>query len=242
LLIKSGAMEQSIYLPGGIVQFNQIKSNTELKGRSVLIIGANTAIIGKLFLEAGANSVTIIIDDYDLLITARLAIKGIGNIPVKFMEFTNTDYDKETFDIVYAQGSISNPDRNKILKEIRRILKPKGIACIGEYISLKTSAPKYVKDIWESGNISPLNSDELPGYYEARNYDVVDISELSSKLKEFYLSSKKLLNDNIENLTDEEKIYYKKLLKRINHESNVYLNLGGSDYMGFSSIILRKIE
>ena len=31
-----------------------------------------------------------------------------------------------------------------------------------------------------------------------------------------------------------------KLLKRISHESNAYLNLGGSNYMGFSSIILRK--
>jgi hypothetical protein len=119
---------------------------------------------------------------------------------------------------------------------------PLGTVCIGEYISSQTNAPKYVKDVWESGNIAPLKSDELAGYYEARHFDVVEVSELSSKLEKFYLSSKKLLNDNIDHLTEGEKIYYKKLLKRINHESNVYLNLGGSDYMGFSSIILRKIQ
>ena len=235
-------MEQSIYLPGGVNQFNYLKANTELYGKSILIIGANAEFIGKLFLEAAANPVTIIIDDYDLLITARLAIKGSGDISVKFMEFTNTDFDNETFDIVSAQGSVSNPERNKLIKEVKRILKPGGIVCLGEYISLKTNAPKYVKDIWESGNIVPLNSNELVEYYEARNFNVVDVTDLSSKLKEFYMTSIKLLNDSIDNLTEQEKIYYKKLLKRINHESNVYLNLGGSDYMGFSSIILRKIE
>jgi len=235
-------MEQAIYLPGGVNQFHHLKSNAELKGKTVLIIGANTESIGKMFLEAGANLVTIIIDDYDLLINVRLAIKGIERISVKYMEYTNTDFDNETFDIIYAQGSISNPAQNKILKEVKRILKPNGFVCIGEYISLKTNAPNYVKDIWESGNIAPLHSDELAGYFGARNFDVVDVSELSSKLKEFYLTSIKLLNENIDHLTEQEKIYYKKLLKRINHESNVYLNLGGSDYMGFSSIILRKIH
>jgi SAM-dependent methyltransferase len=235
-------MEQAIYLPGGVNQFNHLKSNAELKGKTVLIIGANTESIGKMFLDTGATLVTIIIDDYDLLINVRLAIRRIEGISVKYMEYTNTDFDNETYDIVYAQGSISNPVRNKILKEIKRILKPNGFASIGEYISLKTKAPNYVKDIWESGNIAPLHSDELAGYFQARKFDVVDVSELSSKLKGFYLTSIKLLNENIDHLTEQEKIYHKKLLKRINHESNVYLNLGGSDYMGFSSIILRKIH
>jgi ubiquinone/menaquinone biosynthesis C-methylase UbiE len=235
-------MDQIIYLPGGVNQFNHIKSNTGLNGKSVLIIGSNTEFIGKMFLESGSDSVTIIIDDYELLMTTRLAIDRIERINVKFMDYSKTDFDNKTFDIVYAQGSISNSERNKMLKEIKRIIKPQGIMNIGEYISLKATAPKYVKDVWESGNITPLNSEELKGYYEARNFDVVNVSELSSKLKEFYLSSKKLLNENIDHLTDQEKIYYKKLLKRINHESKVYLNLGGSNYMGFSSIILRKIQ
>jgi len=233
-------MDSTIYLPGGDDQFNHLKSNIELNGKSILIIGANTERIAKLFLEAGTNSVTIIIDDYDLLIKARLVIDRIERVTAKFMEYTNTDFDTANFDIVYAQGSISNPERNKILKEIKRILNPKGVIIVGEYISLSETAPKYVKDVWENGNILPLNSAELSGYYKARNFDVVDVSELSNKLENFYTTSKKLLNEKMDLLTEQEKIYYKKLLKRINHESNVYLKLGGSDYMGFSSIILRK--
>jgi hypothetical protein len=79
-------------------------------------------------------------------------------------------------------------------------------------------------------------------YYNAKHFNVVNVSDLSSKLKEFYATSKKLLNEKIDYLTEQEKIYYKKLLKRISHESNVYLNLGGNDYMGFSSIMLRKTQ
>ncbi len=235
-------MEPAIFLPGGVNQFNHLKSIVELKGRSVLIIGANTSIVGKKFLDADANNVNIILDDSDLLINTRLVIKEMERISIKFMEYTNTDFDNENFDIIYAQGSVSNPERNKILKEVKRILKPRGIVCFGEYISLQTTAPKFVLDIWESGNVAPLHTDELVAYYQRRHFDVVDVTDLSSNLKEFYLTSKKMLGDNIEHLTEGEKIYHKKLLRRINHESNVYLNLGGSDYMGFSSIILRKTK
>jgi SAM-dependent methyltransferase len=233
-------MDKTIYLPAGIDQFNHLKANTELSEKSILLIGANTEIIGKQFLDAGAKSVAIIIDDYDLLIKARLAIDKIDKISVKFMEYTKTDFEDASFDIVYAQGSISNSERNKILKETRRVLKPKGIMIAGEYVSLKAAAPNYVNDVWESGNISPLKSAELATYYKAMSFDVINVYEHSTKLKDFYESIKKLLNENIDQLTEQEKSYYKKLLKRINHESNVYLKLGGSDYMGFSSIIVRK--
>ena len=232
-------MDQTIYLPGGVDQFNHLKANTELNGKSILIIGPNTENIGKLFLDAGANTVAIIIDDYDLLIRARLLMDRIENISAKFMEYSNTDFENATYDIVYTQGAISNPERNKVLKEARRISKPQGIINVGEYISLAEVTPEYVNDVWKSGNILPLNSIELTTYYKERKFEIVDISELSSKLKEFYLSSKKLLIEKVHLLTDQEKIYYKKLLKRINHESNVYLNLGGNDYMGFSSLLFR---
>jgi len=84
-------MDSTIYLPGGDDQFNHLKSNIELNGKSILIIGANTERSAKLFLEAGTNSVTIIIDDYDLLIKARLVIDRIERVTAKFMEYTNTD-------------------------------------------------------------------------------------------------------------------------------------------------------
>ena len=39
------------------------------------------------------------------------------------MDFDNTDFNAEEFDLVYAQASISLLNRNKIVKEIKRILE-----------------------------------------------------------------------------------------------------------------------
>jgi cyclopropane fatty-acyl-phospholipid synthase-like methyltransferase len=132
--------------------------------------------------------------------------------------------------------------RNKIIKEIKRILKPEGILSAGEIVSFKSSPPKFVNDIWESGNILPLNSDDIKKYYEERKFEVVDTLDLSAHLKEFYLESKNLLYNNIDSLSENEKAYYKKMLKRMSHESNAYLKLGGKNYMGFTSIIVMKVS
>ena len=234
--------DHTIFLPGSGKQFNRLKTNVILKDKDILIIGSNSEKIAQMFLNAEAKAVTIILDEYDSLLKARYLLKDNENISVRLMDFSSTDFNEAMFDVIYAQASISSSYRNKIVKEIKRILKPEGTISVGEITSLKTSVPKFVMDIWESGNIVPLNSDDIKKYYEDRNFEVVDDLDLSDQLKDFYLESKKLLFDNINSLSENEKAYYKKLLKRMNHESNAYLKLGGKDYMGFTSLILRKIN
>ena len=234
------AEDHTIFLPGSGKQFNHLKSKIILKDKDILIIGSNSEIIAQMFLNAEANVVTIILDEYDSLLKARYLLKNKEKISVSLMDSNSTDFNDAVFDIVYAQASISNKMRNKIIKEIKRILKPEGILSVGEITSLKSSPPKFVNDIWESGNILPMNSDDIKKYYEERKFEVVDSLDLSAHLKDFYLKSKKILFNNIDSLSENEKAYYKKLLKRMSHESNAYLKLGGEDYMGFTSIIVRR--
>ena len=236
------ADNHSIFLPGSGKQFNHLKTKVILKDKDILIIGSNSEKIAHMFLNAEVNFVTIILDEYDSLFKARYLLKNIEKISVRLMDFSSTDFNDAKFDIVYAQASISSKMRNKIIKEIKRILKPEGILNVGEITSLKSSPPKFVNDIWESGNILPLNFDDIKKYYEERKFEVVDTLDLSAHLKDFYLESKKLLFNNIDSLSENEKAYYKKLLKRMSHESNAYLKLGGKDYMGFTSIIVRRIS
>lgn len=231
---------QTIFLPGSGKQFNHLKDSVSLKDKNILIIGSNSEKIAEMFLDAEANAATIILDEYDSLLKARYILKDNEKISVRLMDFRTTDFSDDTFDIIYAQASISSSDRNKIVKEIKRILKSEGLLSVGEITSLKTTAPNFVMDIWESGNILPLNFKDINKYYEERKFEVVDTLDLSVQLKDFYLESKKLLFDNINSLSENEKAYYKKLLNRMNHESNAYLKLGGKDYMGFTSLILRK--
>jgi len=213
-----------------------------LEGQEILIIGSNSVKIAEMFSNSCAKTITIIVEDYDSLLSSRIMIEKGNGVNVRLMEFTNTDFINDSFDIVYTQASISTKMRNKIVKEITRVLKPEGILNVGEITSIKSSPPKFVNDIWESGNILPMNSDDIKKYYEERKFEVVDTLDLSAHLKDFYLESKKLLFDNITSLSDNEKAYYKKLLKRMSHESNAYLELGGKDYMGFTSIIVRRIS
>jgi hypothetical protein len=56
------------------------------------------------------------------------------------------------------------------------------------------------------------------------------------------LLSEELLNVKDDLLTQEEIKINKKFLKRINHEANIYLNLGGNDFMGFRMLILKKAD
>ncbi len=234
--------DNTIYLPGTEKQFNHLKNNVNLEGQEILIIGSNSVKIAEMFSDSGAKTITIIVEDYESLLNSRIVIDKGNSIIVRLMEFTNTDFIKDSFDIVYTQASISTKMRNKIVKEITRILKPEGILNVGEITSLKLSPPKFINDIWESGNILPMNSDDIKKYYEERKFEVVDSLDLSAHLKDFYLESKKLLFNNIDSLSENEKAYYKKLLKRMSHESNAYLKLGGKDYMGFTSIIARKVN
>ncbi len=234
--------DHTIFLPGSGKQFNHLKGKVSLKDKDILIIGSNSEKIAQVFLDAEANAVTIILDEYDSLLKARYLLKNKEEISVRLMDFNSTDFNDDVFDVVYAQASISNKMRNKIIKEIKRILKPEGILNVGEITSLKSSPPIFVNDIWESGNILPLNSVDIKKYYEERKFEVVDTLDLSAHLKDFYLESKKLLVNNIDSLSENEKAYYKKLLKRMSHESNAYLKLGGKDYMGFTSIIVRRIS
>ena len=234
--------DHTIFLPGSGKQFNHLKGKVSLKDKDILIIGSNSEKIAQVFLDAEVNAVTIILDEYDSLLKARYLLKNKEEISVRLMDFNSTDFNDDVFDVVYAQASISNKMRNKIIKEIKRILKPGGILNVGEITSLKSSPPIFVNDIWESGNILPLSSDDVKKYYEERKFEVVDTLDLSAHLKDFYLESKNLLSNNIASLSENEKSYYKKMLKRMSHESNAYLKLGGKDYMGFTSIIARKVS
>ena len=233
-------MNNKIFLPGTDKQLKMLLSHLDITGMTVLVIGTGSEEIAALLKEKGADSVIIIVEDNDSLLYSRLILSRAQGIQVRMMEFDNTDFLSPKFDLVYAQASISNKRRNKIVKEIKRILKPEGYLCVGENINISSPVPAFVQDIWDTSSIIPLTLEDADKYYRERNFKVYNEFDLSSTLNEFYKMGKYLLEDNVDSFTDNEKSYYKKILKQINHESNIYLKLGGDAYMGFRMFILRK--
>ncbi len=231
---------QQIFLPGGFKQFRILKSKYVLNDKIVLVIGSGSEKIAEKMIESGTNSATVIVNDYDSLMNTRLNLSKESKVVVKMMDFDNTDFDSEQFDLVYAQASISLTNRNKIIKEIKRILKPEATLCVGEITALSNDYPPFVKNIFDASDILPLLNNECSNYYKERNFSVLYEEDLSSSLQSFYEHTAQELDDTIYKLNEKEKSYYKKLLNKISHESNAYLKLGADRYIGFKMLILKK--
>jgi ubiquinone/menaquinone biosynthesis C-methylase UbiE len=141
---------------------------------------------------------------------------------------------------VYAQASVSLTNRNKILKEIKRILKPNGYFSVGETVSLRKDYPAFIRDLLDGSNILPLFYEDIEKYYTERKFKVIAKADLTDTLATFYMESSKHLREVERGLSDKEKSYHKKLVNRIGHESNAYLKLGGDKYIGFETLLLIK--
>ncbi len=235
-------MNTKYFLPGTDKQLQSLLTHVDINGMKILVLGTGCEEISKSLLENGASEVTIIVEDNDSLLNARLYLSKEKQVSVKMMEYENTDFKDSQFDLVYAQASISNKRRNKIVKEVKRILKPEGYFCVGENISYSQNAPVFVKDLWESSEIVPLFVDDLEKYYEERKFEIIFKQDLSHTLKDFYKMSINLLENKANDLTDQEKSYHKKFLNKLSHESNAYLKLGGNDHIGFKMLILKVKE
>jgi len=229
----------NIFLPAGFKQFRILKGKLIISGKNVLVIGAGSEKIAEKMIDSGAVSVKMIVNDFDSLMNSRLNLGKENKIVLEMMEYDNTDFNDNEFDLVYTQGSISSFNRNKIVKEIKRILKTDGVLCVGEMTTLQKKYPVFIKDIFDSSEILPLPYDSFSNYYIERKFSVLHQQDLSSSLKIFYENAIFTLKNNIEQLSDTEKSYYKKLLNKISHESNAYLKLGADKYIGFKMLILK---
>jgi ubiquinone/menaquinone biosynthesis C-methylase UbiE len=226
-----------IQLPGGIKQFEHLLELTSLKGNHTLIIGNGCESIARNLLSY-FQTVSIISDNYDSLMQIRMNLKNEDQVRIKMMDFAHTDFEEEHFDLIYAQGSISIPNKKDITKELKRILTSSGLFCAGEIVSLKEPVPGFVADIWERSGLEPIASSDLKKYYDAKGFEVLGEKDLSDTLKDFYGKTQNTLSK----VSKDEKEADKKYFSRMKHESNAYLKLGGDKYIGFKSLILRKLN
>lgn len=225
-----------IFLPGSSEQLKFFLKESPVNSKSViLLLGASHFEIANVLSAEGADKVINIVDDYDSLMLSRMKLADKKTASVSFMEFNKLDFPDNTFTAVYAQASISTHNRSAILEEIKRVLKPEGDLCIGEIVNLQKDAPQFVKDIWAKGDVDPLFIDSVPDYYNSTGFNVIAHKQFS--LQSFYTSASKKFN----NMQDKDE-YQNRVLKRIKHECNAYLNLGGKKYMGILSILARNIK
>lgn len=233
--------ELNIFLPGLDNQIRFVRRSLELKDKSTLTLGSASEEIVKLFAEETGRKAELIVEDYNSLMNSRLLLENQNNTNVRLMDFEFTDFNDKEFDVVYTQGAISNPRRIKIVKEIKRILKPDGIFCVGEVVALKEESPPFVLDIYESTDMEPLQISKIEAYYQERNFEVISKKDLSFTLKDYYSKNLYKLKKSTYDMEENEKSYYKKLINMISHEAKAFLNQGADEFIGFYSLILKKL-
>jgi ubiquinone/menaquinone biosynthesis C-methylase UbiE len=226
----------NIFLPGSSEQVKFFLHESPINSQDViLLIGASHFEITNRLAAEYPDKIVNVVDDYDNLMLSRIGLTAKKIASISFMEFDKLDFPDNTFTAVYAQASISIEKRGTILEQVKRVLKPEGILCIGEMVNLKKEVPQFVHDIWNNGEITPLFIDEVPEYYSSLGFNVTAKKQFS--LQSFYTNAEKQFK-NMQNKDD----YQNRVLKRIKHECNAYLNLGGSKYMGILSILARNIK
>ncbi len=233
-------VQENILLPGLNEQLEFLFETTERNFESILVVGASGENISRALSQKFGVPVELIVPDYESLLNSKLILHEEDTVNVKLMDYENTDYGKNLFDLVYAQASISSTNRKSILKEIKRILKPDGFLCLGEIVKLKSPIPPFVQNVFDSSDLLPLNKDEVSKYFVEKNFKIIDQRDLTNTLKTYYTSASNKLGRLGKNLTEDEKKYYKKLINKISHETNVYLKLGGDKFIGFTCLLLQK--
>ena len=236
-LAEKANQTNNILLPGGSKQLEHLLEQNIPKGEQDLIIGPNCEFIAAKLIEYFTN-LFIVTDNYESVMQIRMKLKDEDKIKVKMMNYAHTDFENLYFDLIYAQGSISVPDKKDIVKEIKRILTITGLFCAGEIVSLKEPIPGFVNDIWERSGLEPIASSEIKKYYENKGFNVLSEKDFSTTLRDFYERT----ISTVLKVSKDEKEIDKKYFSRMKHESNAYLKLGGDKYIGFKSLIMRKFN
>jgi hypothetical protein len=224
-----------IQIPGGNKQIEHLLGEHKLEGKRALVLGnINHTTFSKLL--GSFEQLNIIVEDYASLIKLRFNFKENESLKIKMMDYAHTDFENELFELVYAQGSISVPERKNMVKEMKRISVDGGLFSIGEIISLKEPVAAFIEDIWEQSGLKPLSDSSITKFYDGKNFEIISEKDLSHTLKNFY----EKVGDIVSKMSKEEKEQDKKYFSRMKHESNAYLKLGGDKYIGFKSLIMRK--
>jgi len=236
-LAEKANQTNNILLPGGSKQLEHLFEQNIPKGEQALIIGPNCESIAARLIDYFTN-LFIVTDNYESVMQIKMKLKDEEKVKVKMMDYAHTDFENEHFDLIYAQGSISVTNKKNIVKEIKRILRSQSLFCAGEIVSLKEPVPGFVNDIWERSDLEPIASSKIKKYYEGKGFEVLSEKDLSDTLKDFY----EKIRNTVAKVSKDEKESDKKYFARMKHESHAYLKLGGDKYIGFKSLILRKLN
>ncbi|MBI5726739.1 MAG: class I SAM-dependent methyltransferase [Ignavibacteriales bacterium] len=232
--------EAIILLPGMNEQSNAFLRHHKIKETKMLVMGTAAPHLLKKFLNPFVASIDVIIDNEDLLLTERLSAPKDKKVRIRFMDFVNTDFTDNTFDFVYTQGAASTLQRVKVLHEVKRILKPGGVYCLGELVYIKGDVPVSIRSVWDIAGISPIELEQTEGCYTEAGFTILETTDLSKTLYAMYERYKEVMQNGASKMTEDELQALRHDLIRLKHEAEIFIKMGGDKYTGYFMYELQK--
>lgn len=233
-------MDKTVYLPGLNEQPELLFATCNIAQSRILILGTATPALVEELLDREAERVDVVINNEEMIMIERMRLPKHKSVKARFMDYSQTDFMDSSFDYVYAQGSISLPDRRKIYREMHRVLKPGGLFLAGELTYLKPQVPVSIKDVWEGAGVTPAFLDEIEALYPLEGFSLQSSHDLSPTLYTLYMLYQKILTKESGLLDDDELQLKRHEITRMKHESNMYTKMGGDRVTGYFVFILRK--
>ncbi len=186
--------------PGGTDEIDEIVSNTNLIGKSVLDIGCGCGGAAfHLIKKHGAKFVEGIDPEPLVIKTAEQLAKK--NHLSEYTKFKCTDagpfqYSPETFDVVFSKEVFLHiPDKEELLKDIHRILKPGGIIVVSDWMRSDENTPsKQMKDYIDAEGLDMLMC-SLKKYEELLKLTKFTDIEIRDRNEWYLKKAKKEIND-----------------------------------------------
>lgn len=232
---------KSPFLPGGSAPIRFFLNEVQPHEGSLLILGNGFTEIVPHFLNTGFSPIHAASDDNTEIFGFKANTPKDQQVPALYVEYTSLDHKTESFDFVFCQATLTLGVRNKLVKEIKRVLKPGGHLITTEILCNKKPAPTFLNDIWADSGQDPLFTDDFEPYYTSRNFEVVKTADFTDELDEFYIKSFKMLESNLKSVSAEQRQKIRKEFAGEKHEITSLVKGGALKYMNLKTMILKKL-
>ncbi len=221
--------------------FNIIKSNTTLpQNLNILDIGSGTGI-HTIHLSKLINGKITAMDNHqaflDKLQTRLISEGAEDKIHCQKGDMGAMDFEKESFDLIWAEGCIFILGLEEGLKQWRKYLKPGGFIALTDAFWFKPDPPAELKTFWQQIYPGLLNHEEALGVIERTGYRCVDNFQLPESVwYAFYHPLEELLKKFREKYHDNSEALI--IIEALQKEIDMYRKY--SDYYGYIFYILEK--
>jgi hypothetical protein len=106
----------NIFLPGLDEQCKFLRGNLTSAVQNALVIGSASELCALFISELYSCPVELVVGDYESLLNSKINLGDNEAVKISLMDFEITDFEDSSFDLIYAQASISSLNRNMFIR------------------------------------------------------------------------------------------------------------------------------